>query len=201
MTSAPCTSFLGARLFKSLIARAGQVAQCLLKKRSYKYGSRQIHEPFLRLCQTRPPSENTSLLPSTPKSRHGVTGDGGCGIPALRRCSRTLGTASLQPEPGQARTEKLSRKVPRSSGYPSILERFSPRRRAAGRSLARGVVLTTRKRSSSPRGVSAVGVTPSEALEVLGGDGERQLALVAINQNGPIELHAAPHQLKIRLAT
>lgn len=43
---------------------------------------------------------------------------------------------------------------------------------------------------------------PSEALEVseVGGrDRERQLALVAINQNGPIELHTAPRHLKIRL--
>lgn len=41
---------------------------------------------------------------------------------------------------------------------------------------------------------------PQRSAGGLGGDGERQPALVAINQNGPIELHAAPHQLKTGLA-
>ena len=114
----------------------------------------------------------------------------GCSVPRRGRCSWTPSTAPPGPsedrgaEQRGALAQQLSFHLGASPSLSSPGRRthhsqvlIIPARRLGGRSDARR---------------SAGG---------LGGHSERQLALVAINQNGSAELHAAPHRLEIRLAT
>lgn len=73
-------------------------------------------------------------------------------------------------------------------GAPSSLAWDGPRDAVKG-SVPRGVALTTHRSSSSCSGVSG-----------LWEDTGRQQDLVATKKNAPIEPHAAPHELEIRLS-